>query len=67
VSDATINGLARWNQRTGRVAARLSVRMAAGAPVLIIAHWRVYAEPHQLAVVTGSEGSRRLAAVLPAP
>jgi hypothetical protein len=67
VTNATIDGTARWNQQTGNVTARLTVGMAASVPVTIVAHWRVYARPHQLAVVTGREGTRHLAAVLAAP
>jgi len=67
VTDATIGGAAVWNQRTGSVTARLVVRVPAAPPVRLVARWRVYAAPHQLAVVTGSEGARHLAAVLPAP
>lgn len=67
VTDATIDGTARWNQQTGNVTARLTVRMAASAPVTVTAHWLVYARPHQLAVIAGRQGTRHLAAVLPAP
>jgi pimeloyl-ACP methyl ester carboxylesterase len=67
VTNATIDGTARWNLRTGGVTAKLTIRTGAAAPVRIVAHWRVYAMPHQLAVITGREGTRHLAAVLPAP
>jgi pimeloyl-ACP methyl ester carboxylesterase len=67
VTNATIDGTARWNQQTRSVTARLTVRMSGAAPVSVVAHWRVYARPHQLAVVSGREGTRHLAAVLPAP
>ena len=67
VSDATVDGTALWNRRTGAVTARLTVRAAGTATVRLTARWRVFARPGQLAVITGSQGTKRLAAVLPAP
>ena len=67
VANATINGTASWNQATGFVAARLTVSPIGAAPVKLTAHWRVFAEQNQLAVITGSQGGLRLAAVAPAP
>ena len=67
VIDATIDGTARWNQATGRVTARLTVRTAGAAPVRLTARWRTFGTQDQLAVITGSAGKQRLAAVCPAP
>ena len=38
-----------------------------GQPVKVNASWRVHGEPDQLAVISGSQGSQRMAAVSPAP
>jgi pimeloyl-ACP methyl ester carboxylesterase len=67
VANATITGTARWNQVTGWVTARLTVSVAGAAPVRLTATWRVFGEQNQLAVITGSAGSKRLAAVAPPP
>lgn len=67
VGNATIDGTARWRQASGWVTARLTVRVARGAVVRLTARWRVYAEPGQRAVITGSAGRARLAATAPAP
>jgi hypothetical protein len=65
VTNAVISGTAR--QASGWVTARLTIRVARGAVVRMTARWRVYAEPGQRAVVTGSAGRARLAATAPAP
>jgi pimeloyl-ACP methyl ester carboxylesterase len=67
VTNAAISGTARWRQASGWVTARLTIRVARGAVVRMTARWRVYAEPGQRAVVTGSAGRARLAATAPAP
>ena len=67
VTNAAINGTASWRQASGWVTARLTIRMARGSVVRMTASWRVYAEPGQRAVVTGSAGRARLAATAPAP
>ncbi len=67
VTDALTDGTARWNQSSGWVTARLVVYPAAGSPVRLTARWRVFGQQDQLAVITGSRGSRHLAAVMPAP
>lgn len=67
VANATINGTARWNQATGFVTAQLTVSAVGATPVKLTARWRAFAEQNQLAVITGSQGGLRLAAVAPAP
>jgi len=67
VADATVNGTASWNQSSGFVTAHLTVTPLSGQPVKVNANWRVFGEPGQLTVITGSQGGRRLAAVSPAP
>ncbi len=67
VADATISGTATWNQRTNFVTAHLTVTATGAKPLKLTATWRVYGSQTQLAVITGSQGSRRLAAVTPAP
>jgi pimeloyl-ACP methyl ester carboxylesterase len=67
VADATVNGTASWNQASGFVTARLTVTPEKGQPVHLTASWRVTAGSKQLAVITGSQGGRKLAAVSPAP
>jgi pimeloyl-ACP methyl ester carboxylesterase len=67
VSDATIGGTAWWNQPAGWVTARLTVHVAGSAPVRLTARWRPFGTPGQLAVITGSQGQRHLAASSPAP
>ncbi|HEX3490578.1 MAG TPA: alpha/beta hydrolase, partial [Streptosporangiaceae bacterium] len=62
VTDAAINGTARWRQESGWVTARLTIRVARGPVVRMTARWRVYAEPGQRVVVTGSAERARLAA-----
>jgi pimeloyl-ACP methyl ester carboxylesterase len=66
VTDALIDGTARWDQASGRVLARLAVH--AGRTVIrLTARWLAFAGPRQLAVISGTQGRRRLAAVSPAP
>jgi pimeloyl-ACP methyl ester carboxylesterase len=67
VTDAAIDGTARWDQSSGWVTARLTVYPGRGAPVRLTARWRPFGEQDQLAVISGSQGGRRLAAVSPAP
>jgi hypothetical protein len=67
VANATVSGTARWNQASDFVTARLTARPAGASPVRLTAYWRPYGEPNQLAVITGSQGGKRLAAVTPAP
>jgi pimeloyl-ACP methyl ester carboxylesterase len=67
VTNATINGLARWNLSTNRVHARLTVRSPGAAPVRLTAVWLAFAQQDQLAVITGSQGSRTLDAVMSPP
>jgi pimeloyl-ACP methyl ester carboxylesterase len=67
VRGATIDGRARWNQSSGRVTARLTVHLRGAAAVHLTARWLVYGTQRQLARITGRQGSRRLAAVSPAP
>jgi pimeloyl-ACP methyl ester carboxylesterase len=67
VTNATINGTARWNLATNQVTARLTVRTPGAAPVRMTARWLAFAQQDQLAVITGSQGSRQLAAVSLAP
>jgi hypothetical protein len=66
VSDALANGTARWDPATDRVTARLTVRYHGGT-VRLTARWLLFAARDQLAVITGTAGSRRLAATMPAP
>jgi hypothetical protein len=67
VTNGAVDGTARWRQASGWVTARLTIRVAHGAVVRMTARWRVYAEPGQRAVITGSAGRARLAATAPAP
>ncbi len=67
VTDATIDGTARWNQPADLVTARLTVHPAGAAPVQLTARWRPFGQQDQLAVITGSQGGKRLAATCPAP
>jgi pimeloyl-ACP methyl ester carboxylesterase len=67
VANATINGTASWNQAADLVTAQLTVSAVGAKPVKLTAHWRPFGEQNQLAVITGSQGGRRLAAVTPAP
>ncbi len=67
VTDATIDGHAWWDRRTGAVTAQLTVHPAVGAPVQIDARWLLLASAGQRAVITGRQGGRRLAATALAP
>jgi pimeloyl-ACP methyl ester carboxylesterase len=66
VSDASTDGTARWDPATDTVTARLTVRYGGGA-VRLTARWLLFAAHDQPAVITGTAGSRRLAATMPAP
>ncbi len=67
VLDATIDGTASWNRQADTVSARLTVHIPGAAPVRLAAHWRPFGAQSQLAIISGSQGSRRLAATTPAP
>ncbi len=84
VTNAVIDGTARWQQSSGWVTARLTVRVSHGVPgfgagkdgpagggavltIRMTARWRVYADPGQRAVITGSADRARLAATATAP
>jgi hypothetical protein len=67
VANATINGTASWNQATDLVTARLTVTATGAKPVRLTARWQPLGGQGQLAVITGSQGGRRLQAVTPAP
>jgi hypothetical protein len=67
VTGARTDGTARWDSSSGWVAAHLVVRYGGGPAVRLTARWRLFAAQHQPAVITGTAGSRRLAATLPAP
>lgn len=64
---ASINGTATWNQATDVVSAQLTVNVVGAKTVKLTARWQSLGEQNQLAVITGSQGGRRLAAVTPAP
>jgi pimeloyl-ACP methyl ester carboxylesterase len=67
VTDASVSGTALWDQATGSVLARLTVRTARGAAVHLTARWRQFGAQDQLAVITGTQGGHRLRALAPAP
>ncbi len=67
VTDASISGVALWNQSTGTVSAWLTVRPARGAVVHLTARWRPFGAQDQLAVITGTQGGHRLRAQALAP
>lgn len=67
VSDATIDGTAAVNKATGVATASLVVHLAHGPAVRLTARWLPLGSQRQLAVITGSQGHSRLAAVCPAP
>ena len=67
VSNATIDGTATFDRRTGRAVARLVVRLAHAPLVRLTARWRPFGSQRQLAVITGSQGRHHLAATTPAP
>ena len=67
VSGATIDGTAGWNQASGRVTARLTVHPAGAAAVHLTARWLVFGAQNRVAVITGTQGRRVLAATTAAP
>ena len=67
VSDARIDGTARWDRSSGWVLARLAVHPASGAEVRLTARWRPFGAQDQPAVIHGRAGTHRLAATSPAP
>lgn len=67
VADATISGTAQWSRTPDVVSAHLTVRLRGMAPVRLAAQWQPFGAQDQRAVITGSEGKRRLAATAPAP
>jgi pimeloyl-ACP methyl ester carboxylesterase len=67
VANATVSGTARWDQSTGVVTANLTVRPVGAPPVTLAARWLQFATAGQPAVITGSQGGKRLAAICPAP
>ncbi len=67
VSNATIDGTARWDQSSGWVTARLTVHPDGGARVRLTGRWLAFGRQRQVAVVHGMQGGRRLAATCPAP
>ncbi len=67
VTDARIDGTARWDQSSGWAMARLTVHPEAGPVVRLTARWRPFGAQRQRAVIHGSAGKRRLAATAPAP
>jgi hypothetical protein len=67
VSDATIDGTATFDRRTGQAVARLVLHLARAPTVRLTARWRPFGSQHLPAVIAGSQGHHRLAATLPAP
>jgi len=67
VVDATISGQIWWNQATGRVLARLTVRPRRGEPDILTARWLAFAAANQPVMITGTHGGRRIVASAPAP
>jgi pimeloyl-ACP methyl ester carboxylesterase len=67
VSDATIDGSAAFDRRTGQVVARLVVHLARAPAVRLTARWRPFGSQRQPAAITGSQGHHRLAATCPPP
>ena len=67
VTNATVNGTAWWNQSSGQVTARLTVRRPGQATVRLTARWHVFARPDAPATISGSAGHAHLAATAPAP
>jgi pimeloyl-ACP methyl ester carboxylesterase len=66
VTDARTDGTARLDPATGLVTARLTVRCGGGT-VRLTARWLLFAAQDQPAAITGTAGSRRLAATLAPP
>jgi pimeloyl-ACP methyl ester carboxylesterase len=67
VTNARIDGTARWDQSSGWVLARLAVHPARGPDVRLTARWRPFGAQSQPAVIHGFAGTHRLAATTPAP
>ena len=67
VTDATVSGHAWWDQATGQVTARLTVQPRRGAVVRLTARWLAFGSPARRAVITGTQGARRLLAIAAAP
>jgi pimeloyl-ACP methyl ester carboxylesterase len=67
VRGAVVDGTAVWDQSSGWVTARLTVHPDGGAVVRLTGRWRVFGTQRRPAVVHGSQGGRRLAALCPAP
>jgi pimeloyl-ACP methyl ester carboxylesterase len=67
VTDAPIDGVATWNPSSGWVTARLSVHPGGGRVVRLTARWRPFGTQAQPAVIHGRQGTRKLAAICPAP
>jgi pimeloyl-ACP methyl ester carboxylesterase len=67
VRDAVIEGTAFWDQSSGWLTTRLTVRPDRGPVVRLTGRWRAFGTQRQPAVVYGSTGGRRLAAECPAP
>ena len=67
VSNARIDGTARWDQASGWVLARLAVHPASGPAVRLTARWRPFGAQNQPAVIHGHAGTHLLAAISPAP
>jgi pimeloyl-ACP methyl ester carboxylesterase len=67
VSNARIDGTARWDRSSGWVLARLDVHPVGGPEVRLTARWRPFGAQNQPAVIHGSAGTHRLAATEPAP
>jgi hypothetical protein len=67
VSDASIDGTARWNQAGDLASARLTVHIVGATAVRVSASWRPFAAQDQPAIISGWQGARRLSATVPAP
>jgi hypothetical protein len=67
VADAMIDGTASWDQASGWITARLAVHPDRGFAVRLIARWRQFGAQDQPAVISGFQGTHRLAATCPAP
>jgi pimeloyl-ACP methyl ester carboxylesterase len=67
VTDATIDGTAVWDETNGLVHARLVVHPGHGPAVRFTASWAPFGQPGQTALISGSQGSRKLLAHCPAP
>ena len=67
MTDAPIDGVATWNPSSGWVTARLTVHPGGGRVVRLTARWRPFGTQAQPAVIHGRQGTRKLAAICPAP